>query len=225
MQPKTEGAPTARVEGTRAKPAVKILPIYRVKISAKDGSVIIEGYANTKNHPDRYGDVPATYAPLRDYVYDVSEFLKNPVMLIDHVNAVDHVAGSMVDVHEDATGLFFQAVFSKSDYPVVAHARQVYEEGHARGISIAGRFHFENPQSPEQLTLAEIYEISLVAVPADPNALAEAMKKALAMANNENSAAPAKDGGLSRAFSEMKTTVDMMTLNQNLKALNRAFQK
>ncbi|MDD2774130.1 MAG: HK97 family phage prohead protease [Elusimicrobiales bacterium] len=172
------GAP--RASGTRAKPAVKIVPIYRSRIYSQDGTVYIEGYANTKNRADRYGDVPAVYKPLRDYVYDVTEFLKNPVLLIDHVNAVDHVAGSVVDIHEDDTGLFFRAVFSGSQYPVVAHARQVYEEGHARGISIAGRFHYENPQSPERLTLAEIYEISLVAVPADPGALAEAMKKALA---------------------------------------------
>ncbi|MFA5161284.1 MAG: HK97 family phage prohead protease [Elusimicrobiales bacterium] len=168
-----------RVSGTRGRPAVKIVPIYRPKIYEQGQNTVIEGYANTKNRPDRYGDVPAVYPKLRDYVYDCAEFLKNPVLMIDHVNAVDHVAGSVVDVHEDETGLFFRAVFSASDYPVVAHARQVYAEGHARGISMAGQFLYENPQSPEQLTLARIYEISLVAVPADPNALAEAMKKAM----------------------------------------------
>ncbi len=182
-----------RSSGTRAKPAVKIVPIYRQRIYEEGDHVVIEGYANTKNRPDRYGDVPAVYPALRSYVYDCSEFLKNPVLLIDHVNSVDHVAGSVTELKEDETGLFFRAVFSASGYPVVAHARQVYQEGHARGISMAGQFHFENVQDPSQLTLAEIYEISLVAVPADPNALAEAMKKALAsFTDDSNEKKPAR---------------------------------
>jgi len=176
-----------RVSGTRAKPAVKIVPIYRPRIYEQGANTMIEGYANTKNRADRYGDIPSVYPGLRDYVYDCEEFSKNPVLLLDHVNAVDHVAGSVVDVREDDIGLFFRAVFSASDYPGVAHARQVYAEGHARGISIAGQFYYENPQKPEQLTLAKIYEISLVAVPADPNALADAMKKALATFSDEGS--------------------------------------
>ncbi|MFA5162097.1 MAG: phage major capsid protein [Elusimicrobiales bacterium] len=157
----------------------KILPIEGGKIIQENGSVFLEGYANTKNQADRYGDIPTVYKAKRDYVYDLKEYLKNPVLLVDHVNAVDHIAGSMAEIREDAKGLYFKAKFSSSDYPVVEHARRIYTEGHAKGISIAGRFHYENPDAPHQLTLAEIYEISLVAVPADPDALAEAVSKAL----------------------------------------------
>ena len=156
-----------------------ILPIEGGKITQENGAVYLEGYANTKGQTDRYGDIPAVYKAKRDYVYDLKEYLKNPVLLVDHVNAIDHVAGSMSEIREDTRGLFFKAKFSSSDYPVVEHARKIYTEGHAKGISIAGRFHYENPDAPNQLTLAEIYEISLVAVPADPDALAEAVQKAL----------------------------------------------
>jgi len=158
---------------------IKILPIEGGKITQENGAVFLEGYANTKNQPDRYGDIPTVFKTKRDYVYDLKEYLKNPVLLVDHVNAIDHVAGSMADIREDGKGLYFKAKFSTSDNPVVEHARRIYTEGHAKGISIAGKFHYENPDAPDQLTLAEIYEISLVAVPADPDALAEAVSKAL----------------------------------------------
>jgi len=179
--------------GTRRNPAVKLLAIEAAKISTADGKLRLEGYANTKNRPDRYGDIPAPYPALRDFVYELGEFRKNPVLLIDHVNAVDHIAGSVTEAREDANGLYFVAEFSDSDLPLIKHARQVYGEGHARGISIAGQFHYENPTNPDQLTLAEIYEISLVAVPADPDASAQAMEKAL------------RDTGLARLAGELDT--------------------
>lgn len=168
-----------RILGTQDAPAVKVLPITGAKITAENGKTFIEGYANTKNQPDRYGDIPAVYRAKRNYVYELSQFVKNPVLLVDHVNRIDHVAGSVREIREDERGLYFRAEFSGSDNPVVKHAREVYTEGHAKGISIAGRFHFEDAENPSLLTLAEIFEISLVAVPADPNALAQALKKAL----------------------------------------------
>ncbi len=162
---------TYKIKGTQKNPAIKILPLAQSKIRQEGGLTYIEGYANTKNKADRYGDVPCVLASKRDYVYELTEFKKNPVLLLDHVNRVDHIAGSVTKIFEDESGLYFKAVFSASQSPAVAHARQVYAEGHAKGISIAGRFHYEDAQNPERLTLAEIYEISLVAVPADPDGL------------------------------------------------------
>lgn len=191
----------------------KILPIEGGKITQENGAVYLEGYANTKGQADRYGDIPTVYKAKRDYVYDLKEYLKNPVLLVDHVNTIDHVAGSMSEIREDARGLFFKAKFSNSDNPVVVHARKVYVEGHARGISIAGKFHYENPDAPNQLTLAEIYEISLVAVPADPSALAEAVQKAL----KELSAKPEED----KVLAEIKKLNTNLRTAEELKKLAR----
>lgn len=160
------------IKGSPQKPAFKILALKEAKIKEQDDFLFIEGYANTKNIADRYGDIPTVYTQKRNYVYDLADFKQNPVLLIDHVNRLDHLAGSVVEIYEDEKGLYFKALFSASKHPTVAHARQIYKEGHARGISIAGRFHYENPQKPNQLTLAQIYEISLVAIPADPRSLA-----------------------------------------------------
>ncbi len=162
-----------KIKGSINNPAFKIAALRQGAVKEENGLIFIEGYANTKNSADRYGDIPAPLTSKRDYVYELTQFKKNPVLLIDHVNRLDHLAGSVTEIYEDEKGLYFKAVFSASLHPTVAHARKLYQEGHAKGISIAGRFHYEDPQHPNLLTLAEIYEISLVAVPADPNSLAE----------------------------------------------------
>lgn len=161
-----------KILGTPEKPHRKYLPVSSMKISnSAEGEIIIEGYANTKGKQDRYGDIPVVYHEKRNYVYDFTQFSKNPVLLIDHTNKVECIAGSVISAGEDKTGLFFRAKFSSSDYPLICHARKIYSEGHAKAISIAGRFHYEDPENENYLTLAEIYEISLVAVGADPDAL------------------------------------------------------
>jgi HK97 family phage prohead protease len=141
-----------------------------------DGVLRIGGYANTKNVADRYGDIPTILSSKRNYVYELAEFKKNPILLTDHRNEVDHIVGSVDTIFEDEKGLYFEATFSQSDLPDVKHARTIYAEGHAKAVSIAGRFHYEDLNAPQLLTLAEIFEISLVAIPADPNALVAPIK-------------------------------------------------
>lgn len=166
-----------KIKGSIKSPAFKITALQQSAVKEENGLVFIEGYANTKNSADRYGDIPCPLYGKRNYVYELKEFKKNPVLLVDHVNRLDHLAGSVTEIREDEKGLYFKALFSSSSHPVIAHARQLYREGHAKGISIAGRFHYENPSNPNMLTLAEIYEISLVAIPADPNSLASVSKQ------------------------------------------------
>lgn len=154
----------------------KQFAIEDCKVSSENGKVFIEGYANVKGKKDRYGDIPTVFSALRDYVYELKDFKRNPVCLLDHDNSVGSIVGSFNEklggyITEDDIGLKFKMVFSESDLPIVAHARKVYEEGHGKALSIGGRWNFENKDNPNYLTLAEIYEISLVGVGADPSAL------------------------------------------------------
>lgn len=174
-----------KIVGAADKLSQKILSISDAKVTEADGKVYIEGYANTKNRKDRYGDIPTVYTKVRAFCYDIEQYRKNPVLMIDHWNSVDHVAGSIVEIKEDENGLWFKAQFSGSDLPLIKHAREVYREGHAKGISIGGIWHFEDPENPDHLTLAEIFEISLVGIGADPNALASAMEKAMKLMADE----------------------------------------
>ena len=175
------------IKYTRFEPAKgKEMEIERKEFSIEDfevkedddGIVTITGYANTKGKKDRYGDIPTVFEPHRNYVYELKEFKKNPVLLLNHFNNTSNIAGSFNPkmggfIREDEKGLKFKAVFSKSNLPEVAHARTVYKEGHGRALSIGGRWHHEDKDHPEFLTYAEIFEISLVGVGADPNALTE----------------------------------------------------
>jgi Fe-S-cluster containining protein len=157
--------------------ARKEFSIIDMKIDkAANGAVTIEGYANTKNKEDRYGDIPTVFTALRNFIYDLDDFHKNPVCLLDHYNCVENIAGSFNPkmggyIMEDELGLKFKMVFSASDFPPVAHARTVYAEGHGRALSIGGNWFHEDKDNPSHLTFAKIYEVSLVGVGADPDAL------------------------------------------------------
>lgn len=139
------------------------------KSAEENGVVRISGYANNKHIADRYGDIPTEYN--RPYVYDLEEFKRNPVLLMDHYQSVRNIVGSVTSIYEDERGLYFEAELSQSDLPEVKHARQLIREGHLKTVSIGGMWSFENPDNTNQLTLAKIFEISLVAVPADTYAV------------------------------------------------------
>lgn len=134
-----------------------------------DGVLRISGYANNKHIADRYGDIPTEYN--RPYVYELEEYRRNPVLLMDHDHDVSHMVGSVTNIFEDEKGLYFEAEISNSDLPIIKHARQLIKEGHLKTVSIGGVWLYEDLQNPSHLTLAKIFEISLVAVPADTYAV------------------------------------------------------
>ena len=163
--------------GRMAKLEHKQFPITELKTFKNEaGALVMQGYANSKGKKDRYGDVPTVFSKLRSYVYELKDYKNNAVVLLNHENKTSGIAGSMnTDVGgfvlEDDKGLKFQMVFSQSDFAPVAHARTVYEEGHGRALSIGGEWAHEDKENPGNLTHADIFEISLVGVGADANAL------------------------------------------------------
>lgn len=146
------------------------------KEAETDGVLRISGYANNKHIADRYGDIPTEYN--RSYVYELEEYRRNPVLLMDHDHDVSHMVGSVTNIFEDEKGLYFEAEISNSDLPIIKHARQLIKEGHLKTVSIGGVWLYEDLQNPSHLTLAKIFEISLVAVPADTYAVFEPKKPA-----------------------------------------------
>jgi len=202
-----------KILGTKEAPVTKTFDISDLKISEENGKVVIRGYANTKGKADRYGDIPTVFSGLRNYVYELSEFKKNPVMLLDHSNQVSHIAGSFSEIEEDEIGLRVKAVFSNSDLPEIKHARTVYLEGHAKAFSIAGRWHYEDKDHKENLTYAEIYHISPVGVGADPDALG------FTEIEPEKEKAPEKDTEKEKA---LKDQAELNSLKEKLADLSEA---
>lgn len=163
---------------TTEKNTRKNLTVEKLKVDVQPAEsdqpekVYITGYANTKNHADAYGDVPTNFNG--QPVYDVSRFLQNPVLLINHENAVESIAGRFVELEEDQIGLKFKALLmSNAKTEEVQHAIEAYKQGFGVALSIGGQWFFEDTEQPKHLTKAIIHEISLVAVGADPLALTQ----------------------------------------------------
>lgn len=143
----------------------KNFELAEFKAVEENGLVKISGYANNKNIADRYGDIPTPYG--RSFVYELEEYRRNPVLLLDHEAEVKKLCGQVTEIREDEKGLYFEAVLSNSDLPEVKHARTVIKEGMLKTVSIGGIWLYEDFENPDHLTLAKIFEISLVTIPAD----------------------------------------------------------
>lgn len=128
-------------------------------------NVTIKGYASTWEHitpSDRQGDAVRAGA----FKNTIRKFMENPVMLIDHRMSVEHMAGHYTVVREDETGLYIEG--KVSDAPELRKVRFMLMEKSLRTVSIGGIWLYE----PDGRTIsgAHLFEISLVAVPANPDA-------------------------------------------------------
>jgi HK97 family phage prohead protease len=108
-----------------------------------------------------------------DYVMDgafdatLADFRKNPVMLIDHRNAVENLAGSFTKIGTNANGLAFEAKISNA--PGLRDLRFKVAEGHLRATSMGGIFFYDN--DGRGIKEVRLFEGSLVPVPANQDAL------------------------------------------------------
>lgn len=152
---------------------VKTFSVEDVKVVEEKGKTYVSGYANTKNKPDSYGDIPTNFNG--QPVYDLSRFKKNPVMFMNHDTLTHCAIGTFVELVEDEIGLFFKALLMPIDecyYDKVKQTISAFKLGVLRALSIGGRWYFDDPKNPSHLTRAYIYEISVVGVGADEDALA-----------------------------------------------------
>ncbi len=182
----------------------KIYEICELKTEKTDDGAYLTGRANTIGKEDRYGDIPTRFNDKN--IYELKMYKKNPVVLADHINSIGKIAGSMVRIKEDETGLMFKMKFMENPIdPTVAHGIEAFKEGHGRALSIGGRWLFEDPDNPLHLTKAIIHEISLVGVGADAHALTDTPKpKKIPEGTQGNSRA-----ALERLVKEFRTTGDV----------------
>lgn len=153
-------------------------PSYR-EIKDEHGRIIdyqdvrVEGYANTFNL-DRGGDqvIPGAF------MQHLSEFLTNPVLLIDHVRESGFAAGVVKTAYEDANGLKVSAVLSNSPSEKMRDIRFKVAEGVLKTFSIGGKFFGKMVNvTPEDsrfmINKIELREISIVTVPMNKESLFE----------------------------------------------------
>ena len=125
--------------------------------------VVIEGFASTGDE-DRYGEKFISGS----WKNAINQFMStNPVLLMDHNQDIDSVVGRVLELREDAGAkLYMKALISNA--PGLKDLRYKIKEGFINSVSVAGRWLYEGKSIKE---VTDLFEISLVAIPANPFAL------------------------------------------------------
>lgn len=129
-------------------------------------NVKLRGYLSTfkgTTEADRDGD----YVENGAFTETISEFMKNPVMLVDHYNSVSALAGRFTKVSEDQRGLFIEAEVSNS--PDMLSVRYKIAEGILKSMSMGGIFYYKEDR--KGIFRVRLWEGSLVSIPANQDAL------------------------------------------------------
>lgn len=142
-------------------------------LERKEGEII--GIASTDT-PDRDGEV------IKQEGWDLTNFQKNPVLLASH-NYHEFPIGKATDIAVHDGKLMFKAVFSEA----TEKAKEAYalvKEGILSAFSVGFIPREYDQKEARIITKAELLEISLVAVPANPAAIV--LAKSFSENNEEN---------------------------------------
>jgi uncharacterized protein len=125
---------------------------------------IIEGVVGSDDSVDRHGD------RINPKGWDLKNYKKSPVILINH-DYQSMPVGKAINVRVENNQLLFDIEFSKT-YDVAIKAFNLIKEGIWKAWSV-GFLVKEWARTGEDYTInkAELLELSLVTVPANPNAL------------------------------------------------------
>jgi len=148
-------------------PEWKILPLTEAKVSG-DGTGSLAGYASTFGNVDSYGDTIAPGA----YTKHLSRFVDNGFIAWSH--DWETMIGTVASAKQDRTGLYITADFHST--PEAQNARTIAAERIARGKSMGLSIGYLAHQWADrdgkdgvtrELQEIEVFETSLVAIPAD----------------------------------------------------------
>jgi HK97 family phage prohead protease len=112
---------------------------------------------------DRQGEVISLES------WDLRNFKKNPVLLVDHEYKVENIVGTAKNIKIDKTqkALTFEPSFHKIT-PLSQYVSEMVDKGELSTVSVGFMPIF--PKKDGDKTRNELLEISFVAVPANPNA-------------------------------------------------------
>lgn len=154
------------------------MPKYKMAAGAADmpADGIVEGYASTfDREPDSYGDVVAKGA-FEDSLARWRESGKPIPLLYGHsTEDPEYNIGRVVEAHEDERGLFVRAEFD-ADNPKAQYVRKLVQEGRLYQFSFAyqvldaGTVELEGGGEAYELRKLDLFEVSLVQVPANQHA-------------------------------------------------------
>lgn len=163
------------------------MPKYKMAAGAADmpADGIVEGYASTfDREPDSYGDVVAKGA-FEDSLARWRESGKPIPLLYGHsTDDPEYNIGKVVDAYEDERGLFVRCEFD-ADNPKAQYVRKLVKEGRLYQFSFAyqvldaGTVELEGGGEAYELRKLDLFEVSLVQVPANQHAEVVEVKAAM----------------------------------------------
>ena len=168
----------------------KACAVSQLSVKAVEGDetkATVTGYASTFDRtPDSYGDIvaPGAFTESLARWASLNEQGKFIPLLYGH-NALDpdYNIGRVISAEEDERGLLITAEFDMSN-PKAVYVRKLVQEGRVYQFSFAydvlkaGEVELEGGGKAYELQKLEIYEISLVQIPANQNATVEEIKSA-----------------------------------------------
>lgn len=170
---------------------------------------IVEGYASTfDREPDSYGDVIARGAfarTLEEWRAKEGEGVSIPLLYGHNTDDPMHNIGKVTEAYEDERGLFVHAEFD-ADNPTAQYARKLAAEGRlyqfsfAYSIRDAGNVTLENGVDAYELRDLDLYEVSLVQIPANQRAVVTSVKSDVAEAKSGRRNSKADEGELRRVL-------------------------
>jgi len=125
----------------------------------------IVGIASTERE-DRQGE------SIMQEGWDLKNFKKNPVLMASH-RYDQFPIGKVTNIKVDGKQLTFKAIFSEATV-LAREAAQLVGEGILKAFSVGFIPREYNAKNPSVITKAELLEISLVAIPANPEAIVTA---------------------------------------------------
>lgn len=150
---------------------------------------VVEGYAATfDREPDSYGDVIAKGAfarTLDEWRAKEGDGLSIPLLYDHNTDDPMHNIGKVTEAYEDDKGLFVHAEFD-ADNPTAQYARKLAAEGRlyqfsfAYAIKGAGMTTLDDGVDAYELRDLDLYEVSLVQIPANQHAVVTSVKSDVA---------------------------------------------
>lgn len=159
----------------------------------------VEGYASTfDREPDSYGDVIAKGAFARTLAEWAEKAQTIPLLYGHSTEDPEYNIGLVTEAYEDERGLFVRAEFD-ADNPKAQYVRKLAQEGRlyqfsfAYGIRDAGEITLDDGQKAYELRDLDLFEVSLVQIPANQHAVITGVKGAEVKAGRRNSKADADE--------------------------------
>ena len=156
-----------------------------VKSELKEDGGIVKGYASTfDREPDAYGDViaPGAFAKSLERWKQLNAEGKYIPLLWGHdTNDPTSNIGRVVEAVEDERGLLVTAEFD-ADNEKAQYVRKLVQEGRVYQFSFAfdvrewGQIELEDGRKANELRDIELFEVSLVQIPANQHATVEEVK-------------------------------------------------